>query len=128
MKELHLICTCGNEYVAKSIKSNLCPSCRKKSKHEYQTIYNRNYKQEGRHLNENKRSYRRTVLKNKPREYADEFINYCRKNWDKIEGCLNCICPECIQQTENDTVLPWEDEGFYAKESNIDNSLERYLG
>lgn len=129
MAERTYICECGKEYIAKSTRSVRCPECQKKKTYREQTIYNREYKRLGRHLNENKRTYTRKVLKNKPREYHDEYVNYCRKNCNTAEGCLNCICPDCLQPTDNDKFLRWEkEEDFHVEEGYIDNSFERYLG
>jgi len=55
-------------------------------------------------------------------------IEYCKANWNSVKGCLNCIIKDCLQPTDNDSFLPWEDEGFYEDDIKIDIELKRSIG
>jgi hypothetical protein len=116
-----IICQrCGKRVEVKNRRRRLCDNCQPLNLDDYQKSYQKSYR-ELRKVNpktdEVKRPYVRKVLKNKPYiRKIDEYSEYCRLNWNTVEGCLNCIIPECIQETSNDSMLPWESEGFYESE------------
>lgn len=122
---------CGKEVIIKKndFKTMYCPECNKQYKKEYHRIYNKNYKAIGNHKRENRRHYTRTKLKNISKQFdINEYTEYCKNNWSTVEGCLNCICPECIQPDKSDDFLPWENEGFYEDDKKIDYTVERSIG
>jgi hypothetical protein len=71
--------------------------------------------------------------KNGKRQYIRQNIKdtndleYCKNNWNKIDGCLNCQCRECIQPDDYDKFLPWENEGFYIDDERIEYEIERSI-
>lgn len=119
-----IICQrCGNKVEVKNRRRKLCDTCQPLNLDDYQKSYQKSYRElrkiepktEGA-----KRTYIRTKLKNKAYiRKSDEYSEYCRLNFNTVSGCLNCIIPECIQETTNDTMLPWESEGFYEDEYNL---------
>ena len=123
-----IICIdCKKEVKVKHRKTIRCPLCDKEHKKNYHKSYNKNYKAQGNHKKLNKRNYKRTVLKNAKGE-VDQYIKYCRENWFKVEGCLSCICPECLQPEKTDEFLPWEQERFYRNDERIEYEIERSIG
>ena len=87
-------------------KKLYCDACRKKISIDYHRVYNKEYKANGGLNNKNKRHYTRKGI-------GDEYyLNYCKNNFDKVDGCLNCICPDCLEPEKSDDFLPWESEGF----------------
>lgn len=95
----------------------------KKIQKEYQKDYHRKYvtgaqpKKQGQ-----KRTYQQRSVQ------SLDDLEYCKNNWNKVSGCLNCICSDCIQQIENDTILPWENDGFYKDDEKIEYEIERSIG
>jgi hypothetical protein len=119
---------CGCEVIVKKMdgRTKRCKEHQDKFNKEYQNNYQKDYfqlyrrvlaKEDGR-----QRTYKRKYIS------SDEDIKYCKNNWDKIDGCLNCKCTECIQPTSNDDFLPWEQEGFYKDDERIDYKIERSIG
>ena len=112
MKTKTIICAdCGTEVVVKKLNSRTkrCKKCQDKVNKDYQVSYHKEYLQgasfpvkEGR-----KRTYLRRGL-----DSIDD-LEYCKNNFDKVEGCLTCVIAECLQLIDNDSFLPWEQEGFY---------------
>lgn len=108
---------CNTEITTKRIGRRLyCDACRAKINLEYQTAYQKAYKANGHHKKENKRHYMRNGVGEL------EYLNYCKNNFDKVDGCLNCICPDCLEPEKSDDFLPWEQEGF-----NENNYIETDL-
>ena len=116
LKEYPIVyCKCGKAIPKLGPRTEYCQECLKKHKKEYTKNYNNAYRSQKLHLRtEGKRQY----IKKKIKKYnkAGIYNEYCRQNYNTVEGCLNCICPECIQPTDNDSFLIWEKEGF--KEEN----------
>ena len=115
MKTKTIICIgCSKEAVVKKSNSRTkrCKECQGKVNKEYQVSYHKEYLQgasfpvkEGR-----KRTYLSRGLD------SIEDLEYCKNNFDKVGGCLNCIIAECLQPIDSDSFLPWEQEGFTEKE------------
>ena len=118
MKQKTIICQrCKKEVEVSNRRRRLCDICQILNFDSYQKEYQKEYRKLKKNTNKIKRSYTRTVLKNKPLiKNNDEYVEYCKNNWDKIKGCVNCLCPECLQPISNDSFLPWEQEGFYEEE------------
>ena len=108
---------CGCSFEAESVRKKYCDECKIITQREYHTKYNKTYNAT-RRFDETvkKREYKRTTLKKKAsKDQINSYLEYCKNNYDKVEGCLNCICSECIQSA-NDDYLIWEkDEGFYEE-------------
>jgi hypothetical protein len=103
---------CPEEMVVPKTKANKkrCDKCNKIHSKTYQREYRKTYDKVYRGVLANK-PVRRKYLKKKA-ESIDE-VEYCKQNWNSVEGCLNCPIKECLQPIDNDSFLPWEDEGFY---------------
>jgi hypothetical protein len=104
-------CGCEMEVTSRTANRKRCNDCNKLYYKNYQKEYQRTYVwvHEKRTKNTIKRTYSKRTTNS-----IDE-VEYCKNNWNSIEGCLNCPCADCIQQIENDTLLPWENEGFYEE-------------
>lgn len=126
MKNKRISCQkCGKEVIATSNNMKFCPICSKITNKEYIKNYNKLYKKEKLKDGKKKRKYVRKELKNK----KSIELEYCLDTPDSIEKCLNCICEECIQPTENDKFLIWEkEEEFYEDDIHIDPVIERCVG
>jgi len=120
-----IICKdCNTEVVIKKLDGRTirCKKCQDKFNHNYQNNYQKEYFQK----------YRRVKAQDdkRPRTYKRRYIDslddveYCKQNWQTVEGCLNCKCKECLQPVDNDSFLPWEKEGFYRDDKKIENKLE----
>jgi hypothetical protein len=110
-----IICEhCNKPLTALSNRQKYHKECKKELYVTYHKKYNEVYNYTGRYENIPKRKYIKRKLKKNGREYTKE-TEYCKNNWNTVEGCLNCICVECIQE-EGDKMLPWEKEGFYEED------------
>lgn len=124
-----IICIdCGCEVKVKKMdgRTKRCKEHQDKFRKEYQNNYQKDYFQLYRRKTA-KESGRQRIYK---RRYinSEEDIEYCKNNWYKVKGCLECKCEECIQPTDNDSYLPWENEGFYKDDEKIDYVVERSIG
>jgi hypothetical protein len=111
-------CGCDVEIKQSDYRTKRCVEHNKEYKKKYQNKYQTEYYYK----------YRRAKASedNRPRVYKKRNVGsldemeYCKNNWNSVSGCLNCIAPECLQEEDNDTMLPWENEGFYADDIKID--------
>ncbi len=104
-----IICEkCGVEVQARTTRVRFCPEHKEEHDKEYMKKYNKKYKSSGMHQREGRRKYTKRGL-GKIKD-ANIYTEYCKNNCDTVDGCLNCICPECIQPVNSDSFLRWEKE------------------
>ena len=99
-------------------RTKRCKEHQTKFYKENQRKYHKNYPRKNRPKRPESTTGKRTYIRQNISQTSD--IEYCHSNWEKVDGCLNCICKECIQPEDYDKMLPWENEGFYTDDKTID--------
>jgi hypothetical protein len=114
MEQKTIICIdCGCKVIVKKFdgRTKRCEEHQKEFYKNNQKLYHKTYV----HVPRDKDKKRYYIRK----DNIIDDIEYCRNNWDKIEGCLNCICEKCIQPDEYDKFLIWEKEDQFYEEDYL---------